>query len=263
MQQYLTTIGTIERPPFKDVMSTRSHADWPAAFKSETTETYNLMAKVKSSSAGAITTGLWPLDHESYYDWRHTSHKKEVWKQWIYMARIEEIIVKQYRARMFRKCSASAFIRNELATALSPFCTSSIVPARSRSQSSESSSVTQFHWPDNITIVIPEPQPEQAKETTMTTTTTTSAAGAQTRTKPARTGERPDNIVQVDHEDAEGVRSNQLRQEETIALTAEVTAVFKRLHSLKSALAVRGQPGYWGPIVDKLDDLEFVCIVSY
>lgn len=247
MQQYLSTIASIDRPSFKDVIGSKCQDDYPAAFNDDVTDTFNTMTKVKSSSTGVITTGLWPLDHESYYDWRHTSHKKSVWKQWIHMARIEKIIVNRYRAKMLRKCPPSAVIRDKLQSLLSPLCTPNIVPSRSKPASGETQPQSNFYWPDKVKV---QPEPVQSKE----------ASKRRTGRNVEEGKEKQGHTPAAFH--IEEVKSEQLRQEETQAMVSDITAIFKRLHSTKAGLAVRGKAGFFRPIVEKLDALEVVSMID-
>ena len=244
MQQYLTSIKSIERPSFKDLSGVKGQDLYPGAYKEDTTETFNAMTKVKSSSNGVVTTGLWPLDHESYYDWRHSSHKHSVWKQWIFMARVEKIIIARYRAKMFRNCPSSALIRDQLEVLLSPQCTPTIVSSRSPTDSVNTLPQSKFYWPDNIKV---EHAPEPEKESSHSTT--------------SRKGQNAPAASCVQKAvDVQEVKSEQLRQEESQGMVADITAIFKRLHSAQAGLAVPGQEGFFRPIVDKLDDLEAVSV---
>lgn len=245
MQQYLTSIKSIERPTFKDVSGSKIQDDFPGVFSEDTTETFNAMTKVKSSTKGVITTGLWPLDHESYYDWRHTTHKQSIWKQWIHMARIEKTIVSSYRAKMIRKCPSSRLIRDKLQVLLSPHCKPTITSSLTRP---DGGSKTTFSWPDHIKVDV-----EVSKPT-----------GAAATSSEARKG--PQAIIAVDdhdhsHVDVQEVKSEQIRHEETNAMLADVTAIFKRLHATKAGLAVRGQEGFYKPILDKMEELEAVFTI--
>jgi hypothetical protein len=149
MQQYLTFIGGIERPSFKDINGSKCQDEYPGAYLTDTTQTFNAMSKTKSTSSGVITTGLWPLDHESYYDWHHSTHKKSIWTQWIYMARIKKIIVDHYCLKMFCKCPASAIIHDTLAWSLSALCSTTIITGP-KSKKGDKAPERKFYWLDNI-----------------------------------------------------------------------------------------------------------------
>jgi hypothetical protein len=69
MQQYLMFCGSIQCPLFKDVNGMKCQDQYPGTFLTEPTNIFNAMMKVKLPTLGVITTGLWPLDHESYYNW--------------------------------------------------------------------------------------------------------------------------------------------------------------------------------------------------
>lgn len=220
MQHYLTGINSIDRPTYKEVSGSKCKDVYPGAYKTETTETVNIMTKVKSPTSGVITTGLWPLDHESNHDWRHTTHQKSVWTQWVYMARIEKILVDTYRKKMLRKCKSAHRIRETLETLLSPLCTPNIVTVSKRDKAAE----RKFYWPDNI-IVASTPEEESTGQTV----------------------------------DVEELRANVSRKAETDAMIDELTGIFKKLHTTKAGLAIRGQPLFFRGIVEKLESLEDVC----
>lgn len=246
MQQYLTFIPSIDRPSFKDINTTKCQEDFPRAFRTDTTETYNAMSKMKSTNSGVITTGLWPLDHESYYDWRQTTHKKSVWTQWIYMARIEKILVDRYRVKMIRKSPHTALIRDTLASLLSPLCNMATLTL-TKPRQGDKAPEKKFYWPDNIKV---EPKQAQAPQPAGDGEQATVDPKAAPGTVPMKVG---------DPIDVDNLRSQQLRKEETEAMVAEITSIFKKLHSTKAGLAIRGQQGFRESIVEKLDDLEEVC----
>ena len=247
MQQYLTFAGSIERPTFKDINTAKSQDEYPGAYRTEITETFNTMSKVKSPNSGVITTGLWPLDHESYYDWRHSTHKKSIWTQWIYMARIEKIIVERYRPRMLRKCPASALIRDTLASELSPLCSMMIV-AIPKGKKGEKIPEKKFYWPDNIKVGPPVIQGNVG------------VADEESGVHPTDTREKAVGKVVIKL-DVDEMRAEQSRRENTNAMIADVTAIFKKLHATPAGVAVRGRQGFPRLLVKKLNDLEDVCAV--
>jgi hypothetical protein len=245
MQQYLTFCGSIQRPSFKDVNGTKCQDQYPGAFLTEPTDIFNAMTKVKSPTSGVITTGLWPLDHESCYDWRHSTHKKSVWTQWIYMARIEKILVDRYRPTMFRKCPPTALIRETLAALLSPLCTMTIVTVP-KGTTADKTPAKMFYWPDNIQI-------EPAPETPAIVETVTSDPKV-SKAKPVTKQPAKFNV--------EVMRSEQLRREETNQMVADVTGIFRKLHATSAGLAVRGQKGFYRPLLTMMDGLEEVCTIQ-
>jgi hypothetical protein len=245
MQQYLTFNPPVNRPSFKEITTSQCEEDFPAAFTTDTTETYNAMSKMKSSKSGVITTGLWPLDHESYYDWRQTTHKKSVWTQWIYMARIETIAVGRYRAKMLRKCRPAALIRDTLAALLSPLCSTSTLNLTKPKQGDKSPE-KKFYWPDNIKV-----EPQQA-----TATQPADKGGKATVDPTGAPGKVPGKAA--DTIDVDELTAQQSRMEETNAMVAEITAIFRKLHSTKAGLAIRGQQGFHRSVLEKLNELEEV-----
>jgi hypothetical protein len=250
MQHYLTFCGNIQRPSFKDITGTKCKDQYPGAFSSETTDTFNAMSKVKSGTSGVITTGLWPLDHESNSDWRHSTHRKTVWTQWIYMARIEKILVDRYRAKMLRKCPPALLIRDNLASLLSPLCKISISTAL-KGNSPNAGPEKTFYWPDNIKVepIIPDANIPSA---------TDESAPAESRTGTLKKLSTPQPTFNV-----EEMRAEQSRREETEEMKADITAIFKKLHGSKAGLAIRGRKGFYGPIVKMLDKLEVVCDITH
>jgi hypothetical protein len=205
---------------YKEVSGLRCKKDFPGAYKTETTETFNLMMKVKSPTLGVITTGLWPLDNESNHDWRHTTHQKSVWIQWIYMACIEKVLVDMYRRKMFRKCKSANRIHETLETLLSPLCTPNIVTVSKGDKAPE----WKFYWPDNI--IVPSTMEEDSMDLTV---------------------------------DVEEMRANISHKAESEAMIAEITGIFKKLHNTKAGVAIRGQPLFFRGIVEKLNSSEEVC----
>jgi hypothetical protein len=249
MQQYLTFCGDIRRPSFKDLTGTKCKDEYPGAFVSDTTETYNAMSKVKSGTAGVITTGLWPLDHESNYDWRHSTHRKTIWTQWIYMARIEKIKVDRYRPKMLRQCPPAALIRDTLAALLSPLCKISIATVL-EGVTADSEPEKTFYWPDNIKVE-PKLSPATIPSVTHESGAVDSTEGAVTKVA------MPKPTFNV-----EEMRAEQSRREETEEMKADVTAIFKKLHGTKAGLAIRGRKGFHAPIVKILDTLEEVSDIT-
>lgn len=202
------------------------------------------MTKMKSLSKGIIITGLWPLDHELYYNWQHTTHKKSIWKQWIFMAHIEKISVTSYQVKIFCKCPSSALIYNKLEILLSPLCNTTIVSSRSKGDSGKTPSHFKFYWLDKIKV---KPEPVQGREASQ-----------------SRTGQKGPQEQAVKDVEApfyiQEVKSEQLHQEETQAMVVDIMSIFKKLHSTKAGLAIWGQEGFFWLIVKKLDDLKVVCI---
>ena len=222
MQHYLSQIPTIDRPTYKEVTAAKCKERYPTVYSEETAETFATMSKVKSPSSGIITTGLWPLDHESNYDWRQSSHQKSVWRQWIYMARIERIIVDRYRRRMFRNCRPASLIRQGLEPLLSPLCTPTLVTL-SKSWKGDNTSDRTFYWPDGIKC-------EHISE----------------------------NDPQDDPFDIERTRAHQARKNDSEAMVVEITSLFKKLHASTAGLAIRHREGVHRNILKKLNDLEEV-----
>jgi hypothetical protein len=222
MQKYLMDIEAIDRPTFKEVTGTKCKEAYPSAYGADINDTLTAMGHVKAKTAGVVTTGLWPLDHESNYDWRHTTHKRTVWTQWVYMARIETVLVGRYRKKMLSHCDAAAAMRKNLEELLSPLCNPTIVVG-SNANSGDITAERKFYWPDKIAV----PAPSQV------------AASA--------------SSLNVDK-----LKADEARQHDTTALIADIAGVFKKLHSTKAGLAIRGRPGFFRPIVEKLNELEQV-----
>jgi hypothetical protein len=76
---------------------------------------------------------------------------------------------------------------------------------------------------------------------------------------PGKAVEKPVPTFKVDVQE---MKSETLWKDKTDEMLADITAIFKKLHSTKAGFAIRGRPGFYGPIVDKLDALEEVCTIK-
>ena len=103
-----------------------------------------------------------------------------------------------------------------------------------------------FYWPDNVKV---ESHVLQAN---------VGAADKQSGTiHPTDAREKVLRQVVVNL-DVDELRAEQLWREETDAMIADVTGIFKKLHSTKAGLAVRGRQGFPSLLIKKLNDLEDV-----
>jgi len=116
MEAYLERIDC-ERPLYADVV----HKKVDEAFD-DAPELVKRMKDSRKKNSQIVTLGLWPLDVVSYNDWRQSTHAPKIYSEWVAMARIEILIVDEYRASMFEECDAAAFIRLGLAQALTEAC---------------------------------------------------------------------------------------------------------------------------------------------
>jgi hypothetical protein len=60
----------------------------------------------------------------------------------------------------------------------------------------------------------------------------------------------------------EVMRLEQLHREETNEMIADITSIFRKLHTTKAGLAVWGQVGFYHPLIKMMDGLEEVCSIQ-
>ena len=161
------------------------------------------------------------------------------------MAQIEIILVDRYRTKMLRVCPPTALIQDTLAALLSPLCSTSMLNL-SKHKPANKAPEKKFYWPDNIKV-----EPKQAPA--WQPATNVGQATVDPKGAPGKV------LMKVgDPIDVNKLTAQQLHMEETNTMVAEITAIFKKLHSTKVGLAICGQPGFHQSIVEKLDKLEKV-----
>lgn len=121
MQDYIEQLKDCERPSYADVANKKVDQKYASVF-SDPTEFIDNMKAVRKKKTTVFTIGLWPLDFESFNDWRLTSHGPKIYPEYVKMAQIEIHIIAKYRSTMFKKCSSAAHIRTGLAKALAQVC---------------------------------------------------------------------------------------------------------------------------------------------
>jgi len=120
MQHYMAQIDS-QRPLYADIVKKAVDKKFKKAFN-EPAEFVTKMKESRRKNSSVFTLGLWPLDVVSYNDWRESSHSGKSYPEYVAMARIERDIVAEYRPLLFKKCTAAAFIRMGLASALNEAC---------------------------------------------------------------------------------------------------------------------------------------------
>jgi hypothetical protein len=222
MQNYIDSNPIPLRPSFGDIRTKKARQKFPSAFTDDA-ELIKTMKAVKHKHSGVLTTGLWPLDTVSCFGWRDTTRNpKAAFTEHISMAKIEMSIVSSYRAKLLKNCPEAAFIRTNIATALSDACKfRSCMTINPRTKKPEAHQARKFTYADKVHF-----------------------APALASTPPV---------------DVHLLKSRRQASARSSALTTEAVSMLKRLESLKAAAAVPDSKKVDPQIYEAVTNLQTVC----
>ena len=127
----------------------------------------------------------------------------------------------------------------------SPLCSMTIV-AVPKGKKGGKAPEKKFYWPDNVKV-----------ESDVLQANARAADKQSGKIHPTDAWEKALQQAVVNL-DVDELRAEQSRREETDAMIADVTGIFKKLHTTKAGLAVRGYQGFPSLLIKKLNDLEDV-----